>query len=97
MSNIFVLGVLLTWAYCIRSTWNAQNWFIDGAIRRTHTFEWFSDFKLGKLVEDCECSGHSSTGCTDENTHKVHKRVSEDYQSTILKIAGRSGLYGTCQ
>jgi len=28
------------------------------------------------VVEDCECSGHSSTGCTDENVHKVHKRVS---------------------
>jgi hypothetical protein len=49
------------------------------------------------VVEDCECSGHSSTGCTDDNMQKVCKRVSEDYQSTILKIAGRAGLYGTCQ
>lgn len=49
-------------------------------------------------VEDCECSDHSCTGCTDENMHKVSKTVSEDYQSTILKIAGRSGfLFGTCQ
>lgn len=28
---------------------------------------------------------------------QIRKRVSEDYQSTILKITGRSGLYGTCQ
>jgi len=49
MNNTFVLGVLLTWVYCISSTWNAQNWFIDGGIGRTHTFEWFSEFKLGKL------------------------------------------------
>ena len=49
-------------------------------------------------VEDCECSDHSCTGCTDENMHKVSKTVSEDYQITILKIAGRSGfLFGTCQ
>jgi len=39
MNNTFVLGVLLTWACCIRSTRNAQNWFIDGAVGKMHTSE----------------------------------------------------------
>jgi len=47
MNNTFVLDVLLTWACCIRSTWNAQNWFIDGAVGRTRTFEWFSNSSWG--------------------------------------------------
>jgi hypothetical protein len=48
-------------------------------------------------VEDCELSGHPSTGCTDRNIRKVWKIDSKDQQSTILEIAGKLDLlYGTC-
>jgi hypothetical protein len=49
MNNTFVLSLLLSRANCIGSTQTAQSRFVDGAIGRTHTFEWFSGFKLGKL------------------------------------------------
>jgi hypothetical protein len=30
----------------------------------------FLNSNMGKPVEDCECSGHPSTGCTDEKVEK---------------------------
>jgi hypothetical protein len=49
MSNTFVLSLLSSRANCIERTQAAQSRFVDGAIVRTHTFEWFPGFKLGEL------------------------------------------------
>jgi hypothetical protein len=51
----------------------------DSELRRKQTFEWFSWWKYWETlvvtfpVEDSECSGHPSTGHTEENMEKVYK------------------------
>lgn len=47
------------------------------------------------LVEDCKCSGHPSTCCTEENLKKIYIIINQDQQGTILETAGKTGLlYG---
>jgi hypothetical protein len=59
----------------------------------------FSRFKSGEtLNEDCECSGSTSTGHTEENVEKVYKTVHGDRHNMILEIVGRLSLsYRTLQ
>jgi hypothetical protein len=46
---------------------------------RIQTYEWFSQFKHGEtLVEDCEHSGHPSTGHRDKNVEKVYHITNKD-------------------
>jgi hypothetical protein len=46
--------------------------FRDNATATAQKSEWFSQFKLGETsVDDHECSGYLSAGCTDENMTKV--------------------------
>jgi len=53
---------------------------------------------MGTLVEDCKCSGHPSTCCTEENLEKIYIIINHDQQSTILETVGKTGLvYGTLQ
>jgi len=52
----------------------------DTAKRKSETFGFFSQYRSGEaVVEDCECSVQSSTGCTDEYMDEIHNNIHKDH------------------
>jgi len=61
--------------------------FVEQALSKARTFEWFKCFKDGwESVEDHKHSGRPSTCTTLEMIAKVHEVILEDRLSTVFVI-----------
>ncbi|XP_032682930.1 protein GVQW3-like [Odontomachus brunneus] len=76
-----------------------QKAFCESALSKTRAYEWYKDFKSGRIVvEDLPRSGRPSTSNTDENVKKVKEMVLENRHTSLREMSSELGIaYGTAQ